>query len=62
MFSANVTTFLKHLLGFLPLASSQPEDEIVRETLVTHSGAVVHTRVREMAGLAPLEPATAGVK
>lgn len=65
MFSANVTTFLKHLLGFLPLPagpSPKVDDEIVRETLVTHGGAVVHPRVREMAGLAPLEAATAGVK
>lgn len=62
MFSANVTTFLKHLLGFLPLASAPVEDEIVRDTLVTHGGVVVHPRVREAAGLAPLEPAAAGVK
>jgi NAD(P) transhydrogenase subunit alpha len=65
MFSANVTTFLRHLMGFLPLAAGPApniEDEIVRETLVAHGGEVVHPRVREMAGLAPLEPATAGVK
>jgi len=54
MFSSNVVTFLKHLLGFLPLAE-QPDDEIVRETLVTHAGSVVHARVRELMGLA--EPA-----
>ena len=46
MFSSNVVTFFKHLLGFLPLVS-HPEDEIVRETLVTHGGEVVHERVRE---------------
>jgi len=46
MFSSNVATFLKHLNGFLPLAAV-PEDEIVRETLVTHGGAVVHPRVCE---------------
>jgi len=27
------------------------EDEIVRETLVTHQGEVVHPRVRELLGL-----------
>jgi NAD(P) transhydrogenase subunit alpha len=61
MYSANMTTFLRHLMGFLPLPA-HIEDEIVRETLVTHGGAVVHARVREAAGLAPLEPATAGVQ
>jgi NAD(P) transhydrogenase subunit alpha len=66
MFSANVTTFLRHLLGFLPLAAGPVEDEIVRDTLVAHAGAVVHPRVRETAGLAPivdpLRPVPAGVK
>src|ERR1035441_9332362 len=28
------------------------KDEIVRETLVTHAGVVVHPKVREMLGLA----------
>jgi NAD(P) transhydrogenase subunit alpha len=51
MFSSNVVTFLKHLIGFLPL-TAQPADEIVRETLVTHGGDVVHARVRELMGLA----------
>jgi len=66
MFSANVTTFLRHLMTFLPLAGGSVEDEIVRETLVAHAGVVVHPRVREAAGLAPIidpvQPATAGVK
>jgi NAD(P) transhydrogenase subunit alpha len=53
MFSANVTTFLKHLASYLPLAAS-PDDEIVRETLVTFGGDVVHGRVREVMGLSPL--------
>ncbi len=46
MFSANVTTFLKHLAGFLPL-TAEPADEIVRETLVTFAGHIVHARVAE---------------
>jgi NAD(P) transhydrogenase subunit alpha len=46
MFSANVVTFLKHLTGFLPLEII-PEDDIVAETLVTHAGQVVNTRVKE---------------
>jgi NAD(P) transhydrogenase subunit alpha len=55
MFSANVTTFLKHLAGFLPLPAEkigEQGDEIVRETLVTHAGNVVHPRVCEALGLA----------
>ncbi len=50
MFSANVTTFLKHLSGFLPL-TAEPADEIVRDTLVTFGGAIVHQRVCETFGL-----------
>jgi len=50
MFSSNVVTFLKHLQGFLPLKAEQ-EDEIVRETIVTHGGDVVNARVRELMGL-----------
>jgi NAD(P) transhydrogenase subunit alpha len=53
MYSSNVVTFLKHLLGFLPV-KADCEDEIVRETLVTHAGEVSNARVRELTGLAPL--------
>jgi NAD(P) transhydrogenase subunit alpha len=56
MFSANVATFLKHVKGFLPL-DTIPSDDIVADTLVTHAGEVVNPRVREMLGLAALEPA-----
>jgi H+-translocating NAD(P) transhydrogenase subunit alpha len=52
MYSKNITTFLMHLLGktgaqqaSLPI---DPTDEITRETLLTHNGAVVHPRVREL--------------
>jgi len=46
MYSKNITTFLAHLLkgGSLTIDSS---DEITRETLVTHGGAVVHERARQ---------------
>jgi NAD(P) transhydrogenase subunit alpha len=54
MYSKNIITFLQHLLGkdgataaSLPLNT---DDEITRETLLTRDGAVVHQRVREMAG------------
>jgi NAD(P) transhydrogenase subunit alpha len=53
MFSSNLVTFLKHLLGFLPV-KADCEDEIVRETLVAHAGEVTNARVRELTGLAPL--------
>jgi NAD(P) transhydrogenase subunit alpha len=47
MYARNIATFLKYLVkdGKLNL---DPEDEIVRETLVTHAGEVVHPRVREL--------------
>jgi NAD(P) transhydrogenase subunit alpha len=51
MYARNIATFLKYLVkdGKLVL---DPEDEIVKETLVTHAGAVVHPRVREHVGWA----------
>ena len=50
MFGTNVTTFLKHLKTFLPL-TAEPADEIVRDTLVTFGGNIVHQRVCEAFGL-----------
>jgi NAD(P) transhydrogenase subunit alpha len=50
MFSANAITFLKHLIGFLPL-TNDVTDDIVVDTLVTHGGEVTNTRVREALGL-----------
>ncbi|HEY6338750.1 MAG TPA: Re/Si-specific NAD(P)(+) transhydrogenase subunit alpha [Candidatus Sulfotelmatobacter sp.] len=46
MYARNVTTFLTYLLkdGKLQLNT---QDEIIRETLITHGGEVVNTRVRE---------------
>ncbi len=54
MFSSNAVTFLKHLLGFLPLSTSITDD-IVIETMVTHGGEVVNPRVREALGLPAAE-------
>jgi NAD(P) transhydrogenase subunit alpha len=50
MYARNVAAFVRHLLkdGSIVL---QLEDEIVRETLLTRSGEVVHPRVREALGL-----------
>ena len=54
MYSKNIITFLLHLLG--KEGAKQPRlpidatDEITKETLLTHEGAVVHPRVRELLG------------
>jgi NAD(P) transhydrogenase subunit alpha len=55
MYSRNIATFLKYLVKDGKLALDRlldEKDEIVRETLVTHGGEVVHPKVREMLGLA----------
>jgi len=51
MYAKNIATFLKYLIkdGRLNL---NREDEIVRETLVTYAGEVVHPRVVEALGAA----------
>jgi NAD(P) transhydrogenase subunit alpha len=59
MFSANAITFLKHLIGFLPL-SNDVTDDIVVDTLVTHGGEVTNSRVREALGLPAAEPVSSG--
>ncbi len=50
MYAKNIATFLKYLVKDGALALNR-EDEIVRETLVTHAGEVVHPKVRELLGL-----------
>ncbi len=57
MYAKTMTAFFLHLLkeGKLQLDLN---DEITRETLVTRGGEVVHPRVREALGLAPLETPT----
>jgi NAD(P) transhydrogenase subunit alpha len=50
MFSRNLKAFLFHLLDKEGRLAPDLEDEIVRETLVTRGGAVVHPRVRESLG------------
>jgi len=53
MYSRNLATFLAHAVknGF---DTPAPEDDIVRETRVTHAGEVVQPRVRELLGLPAL--------
>jgi NAD(P) transhydrogenase subunit alpha len=46
MYSHNISTFLRHLLGEEELRFDM-EDEITRETLVMRDGQVVHPRIRE---------------
>jgi NAD(P) transhydrogenase subunit alpha len=49
MYAKNIATFLKHLVKDGKIALNR-EDEIVRETLVTLGGEIVHPRVLEAAG------------
>ena len=48
MYAKNVATFLKHLLRDSALTVDM-QDEITRDTLVTHNGEIVHARVRSLA-------------
>jgi NAD(P) transhydrogenase subunit alpha len=60
MYARNVSAFLLHLAreGRLHL---EPEDEIVRDTLLTHGGELVNPRVREFFSLPAREaPPTGG--
>jgi NAD(P) transhydrogenase subunit alpha len=52
MYAKNIATFLKYLIGKDGNLALDRDDEIVRETLVTHAGEVVHAKVRELMGLA----------
>lgn len=54
LYARNVSTYLLHLLK-LGLPQVSLEDEICRETLVARGGQLVHPRVREAAGMPPLE-------
>jgi NAD(P) transhydrogenase subunit alpha len=49
MYAKNVATFLKYLIDKEGNLTLDRDDEIVRETLVTHQGEVVHPKVRELA-------------
>jgi NAD(P) transhydrogenase subunit alpha len=55
MYAKNIATFLKYLLNKEGGLTLNRDDEIVKETLVTHSGDVVHPRVRELLGLPELQ-------
>lgn len=55
MYAKNILTFFKYLINKEGNLTLNREDEIVKETLVTHGGEVVHPRVREMLGLPELQ-------
>jgi NAD(P) transhydrogenase subunit alpha len=54
MYASNVTSFLKLMLAKDGTLNVNREDEIIRETLVTDAGEVVHPRVNEVLGLTPV--------
>jgi NAD(P) transhydrogenase subunit alpha len=56
LYAKNIATFLKYLVKDGQIVLNR-EDEIVRETLVTYAGDVVHPRVRESLALATPQPA-----
>jgi NAD(P) transhydrogenase subunit alpha len=53
MFSKNVETFLKSLISEGELVMNM-EDEITAGTLMCRDGEVVHPRIRELLGMAPV--------
>ena len=55
MYAKNIATFLKYLIKDGKLTLDR-QDEIVRETLVTLAGEVVHAKVRELMGLPAEQP------
>jgi NAD(P) transhydrogenase subunit alpha len=54
MYASNITSFLKLMVKNGEFTVNR-EDEIIRETLVTQGGEVVHARVSEKLGLAPVK-------
>jgi NAD(P) transhydrogenase subunit alpha len=56
MYGSNVAAFLKLMVKNGELTINR-EDEIIRETLVTHGGEVVNARVTELLGTAAAIPA-----
>ncbi len=57
MFANNCVKFLQNLVNKEKQIELKRDDEIVAGTLVAYGGEVVHPRIRELLGLAPLEAA-----
>lgn len=55
MYARNISAFLQHLMRDREI-EVDTSDEIIRETLLTRAGKVVHPRIREALGLAPAAP------
>ena len=60
MYSANVTSLLKLMIAKDGTLKLNREDEIIRETLVTHGNEIVQNRVNELMGATPAAPASGG--
>jgi NAD(P) transhydrogenase subunit alpha len=60
MYSSNIVSFLKLMLTKEGSLQLKRDDEIIRETLVTHAGEVVLARVNELLGLIPAAGAGGG--
>jgi len=60
MYSSNIVSFLKLMLAKDGSLQINREDEIIRETLVTHGKEVVNARVNELLGLIPAAEAGGG--
>ena len=55
VYAKNVQTFLKEIIDEGQI-NVDLENEVIRDTLVTKDGDVVNNRIREILGLAPIEP------
>jgi len=60
MYASNIVSFLKLMLSKDGAFKINREDEIIRETLVTHGNEVVHASVSELMGVTPAAPAGGG--
>ena len=56
MYAKNITTFLLHLVknGQLQIDTQTLQDPIIRDTLLTRAGDIVHPQVRQALGLAAI--------
>jgi NAD(P) transhydrogenase subunit alpha len=57
MYGSNIAAFLKLMINKNGELTVNREDEIIRETLVTHGHQVVNPRVSELLGMANAAPA-----
>jgi NAD(P) transhydrogenase subunit alpha len=50
LYAKNISAFITHIVKAGRLRLDE-QDDIIRETLVTRNGEVVHSRIRELLGL-----------